>query len=346
MSGYLFTTCRAGSEAALKRDVARQFGGKLTPAFMRPQLVTWKVQDLREHPVGNLSPYARVSGTSLGLCRNLDEVVRRVCEFAPQSVRLHLYPRITPEDGVEAAVWQRIDEWELRLHRLLAQAGVRCETAESHDGHEAVLDVVVGETEDEPVFLGWHTPHAGAHRQPGGLPRLSLPDRVPSRAWLKLEQALAWRGWDTASWRGGTALDLGSAPGGASFSLIQRDMNVIGIDTGEMDELVSRAAAARGVVFEHRRVAAGKLDLHSLPEIDLLLCDINLAPMQVIPIIERIQRRIGARNFILTLKLNTPALEDQARAFIRAVATFAPAPVFATQLAGNRREICVCAGVK
>lgn len=344
MSGYLFTTCRAGSEAALKRDVARHFGGKLTPAFMRPQLITWKVHDASCHSMGSLSPFARVSGASLGLCRNLDEVVRCVSEFASQIFRLHLYPRVTPEDGVPDAVWQSIDHLEMRLREMLEHAGLCCEAAGTSSEQGEVIDVIVGDTEAEPLFLGWHSQDEGTHVQPGGLPRIALPDEVPSRAWLKLEQALAWRGWDRANWQGRTALDLGSAPGGAAFSLIHRGVNVIGIDTGEMDGAVNLAAVARGVFFEHRRVPAGKLDLSSLPEMDMLLCDINLAPTQVIPIIERIQRRIRARHLILTLKLNTPALEDQARAFIQAVQAFAPAPVFATQLAGNRREICVCAG--
>jgi 23S rRNA (cytidine2498-2'-O)-methyltransferase len=208
-----------------------------------------------------------------------------------------------------------------------------------------ILDVIVGETDAEPIFLGMHEHHAGAHTIPGGLPRISLPEQVPSRAWLKLEQALTWRGWESLDLRGETALDLGCAPGGATFALLQRGMNVLGIDTGEMDPRVLDLAIAQGVRFDHWRTAAGRLNLTVLPqEPALLLCDINLAPPEVLPVIERIQAAVQARRLILTIKLNTPALEDRAHEFIEAVRRFAPAPVFATQLAANRREICICAG--
>ncbi|MBE2286825.1 MAG: hypothetical protein IAE77_25435 [Prosthecobacter sp.] len=341
---FRFTTCRAGSEAALKRDIARHFGGKLSPAFMKPQFITWKVHDPAFRTPPSLSPFARVSGTSLGLCKTIDELVDFACHLATKPVRLHVFPRLTPEDGVSAADWQRIDTLAAKITQALQQAGVQCTTRLPYVDGDLILDVIVGETEAEPLFAGWHTHQAGLHTEPGGLPRITLPDEVPSRAWLKLEQALAWRGWDKLNLRGQTALDLGSAPGGATFSLLSRGMNVIGVDTGEMDARVFRLAETQAAVFEHWRVAAGKIDLPSLPQVDLLLCDINLAPNQVLPMIERIQRHAHVPRLILTLKLNTPALEDQACHFIEAARHIAPAPVFATQLAGNRREICVCAG--
>ncbi len=342
---FLFTTCRDGSETALKRDIARHFGGTLTPAFMKPQLITWKqIRGSRVSVSESLSPFARVSGISLGLCKTIDELVDHARKLATKPIRLHVFPRVTHEDGIKAAEWAHIDAVTAEITRALQQAGVQCETRLPYAFGDLVLDVIVGETAAEPLFLGHHTHHTCSHSQPGGLPRIALPDEVPSRAWLKLEQALAWRGWDQLDLRGLNALDLGSAPGGATFSLLSRDMNVIGVDTGEMDERVYHLAGSKGVTFEHWRVPAGKLDLRSLPKLDLLLCDINLAPSQVIPIIERIQKRARVPRLILTLKLNTPALEDQARQFIAAVEAFAPKPVSATQLAGNRREICVCAG--
>lgn len=341
---FHFTTCRTGSEAALKRDVARHFGGELTPAFMKPQFVTWKARNPNSIKEQSLSPFARVSGTSIGLCKTIDELVDNVCKLTTKPIRLHVYPRNTPEDGVSAEEWQRIDALEAEITHALQQTGVQWTTRLPYVDGDLILDVIVGETNNEPLFLGCHTHQTGCHTHPGGLPRITLPENVPSRAWLKLEQALAWRDWDKLDLRGQTALDLGSAPGGATYALLSRGMNVIGVDTGEMDDRVFKLAEAQAAGFEHWRIAANKIDLPSLPKLDLLICDINLAPHQVLPMVERIQKRAHAPRLILTLKLNTPALEDQARDFIEAVRSFAPAAVFATQLAGNRREICVCAG--
>lgn len=337
---FYFTTCRAGSEATLKRDVARRHGGKLTPAFMKPQFITWKeVGEVQARD--RLSLFARVSGVSLGLCKTVAEAVEHARKISGRPLCLHVFPRVTPEDGVSAEEWRRMDELDAEIRRADIDF-VKVPTPGN-----MVLDVVVGETDAEPLFLGMHEHRAGCHVQPGGLPRLTVSDEVPSRAWLKLEQALAWRGWDTADWRAQTTLDLGCAPGGATYSLLSRGMNVIGVDTGEMDERVYQVADARGVSFEHWRVPAGKIDLGSLPSrLDLLVCDINLAPHQVLPMVERVQRHSPAKRLIVTLKLNTPELEDRAEEFLKAVRRFAPGPVHATQLAGNRREICVTASAE
>ncbi len=342
---FRFTTCRAGSESTLKRDIATHFAGELTPAFMKPQFITWKVRSPGFSPPRALSTFARVSGTSIGLCKNIGEVADLARSIAKQPLRLHVFPRITPEDGVEVATWQRIDALEAEITRTLLETGVQLETRSPYAVGDSILDVIVGETDDEPLFLGVHEHQPGGHVQPGGLPRITLPEDVPSRAWLKLEQALAWRGWDKLDLRGQTALDIGCAPGGATYALLQRGMNVLGVDTGEMDDRVLKLAKVQGVRFDHWRTAAGRINLTALPQdVSLLLCDINLAPTLVLPQIARIQDGVQGRRLILTIKLNTPALEDRAHEFIDAIRDWAPAPVFATQLAANRREICVCAG--
>lgn len=343
---FRFTTCRAGSEATLKRDIASHFAGELTPAFMKPQFITWKVRSPGFSPPRNLSHFARVSGTSLGLCKSIPDLVEHARKLATtKPLRLHVFPRITAEDGIEPSTWQRIDAYAAEIATALTQAGISLETQRPLAHGDLVLDAIVGETNEEPIFLGCHEHQPGMHAQPGGLPRITLPSDVPSRAWLKLEQALAWRGWDQLDLRDQTALDLGCAPGGATYALLQRGMNVLGVDTGEMDPRVLDLAKKQNVRFDHWRTAAGRLNLTALPqEVSLLLCDINLAPPEILPDLRRIQDAVQARRLILTIKLNTPVLEDRAHEFIDTIRDFAPAPVFATQLAGNRREICVAAG--
>lgn len=344
-SPFRFTTCRAGSEAALKRDIASHFAGELTPAFMKPQFITWKVRRPEFQPPRVLSHFARVSGNSLGLCKTIAELVDHARKLPTNRVHLHVFPRMTPEDGVAVSEWQRIDSLQTEIARELQQAGIQLETSLSPVPGDGILDVIAGETNEEPLFLGYHEHQPGMHPHPGGLPRIVLAENVPSRAWLKLEQALAWRGWDQLDLRGEPALDLGCAPGGATYALLQRGMNVLGIDTGEMDPRVLDMAIAQNVRFDHWRTAAGRLNLTALPkDISLMLCDINLSPPEVIPQIAHIQDWVQARRLILTIKLNTPALEDRAHEFIEAIRQWAPVPVFATQLAANRREICVCAG--
>ncbi|MFM7605899.1 MAG: SAM-dependent methyltransferase, partial [Prosthecobacter sp.] len=164
----------------------------------------------------------------------------------------------------------------------------------------------------------------------------------PSRAWLKVEQALAWRGWDKLDLRGRPALDLGCAPGGASLALLDRGMKVCGIDTGEMDEVVLRHDAGG---FRHLRIPLSRLDITKLPPaFALLLCDINLGPPEVLPHIARLCESIPVERLILTLKMNQPVYEKRLDEFVHFIRCFAPSPVVVTQLAANRKEVCVMAG--
>ena len=62
---------------------------------------------------------------------------------------------------------------------------------------------------------------------------LALPPDAVSRAWLKMEEAIALVATADTAWRTRCA-EIGSAPGGASQALLARGMEVIGIDPAEM----------------------------------------------------------------------------------------------------------------
>ncbi|MBL9132995.1 MAG: hypothetical protein JNG86_17430 [Verrucomicrobiaceae bacterium] len=338
---FLFATCRAGSEPALKNDVARWHRARLTPAFMRPQLITWKPREPLDAGFQLESPFARVSGLSLGLCKTDTEIAEKTAAQGLRSICLHVFPRETHEDGVPAEVWQGVDARRLHVEAALTALGISVKQTTLPVIGDMVLDVIV----DDPqaaVFAGLHRHQNGVHAQPGGLPRITLPPHAPSRAWLKLEQALAWRGWDKPDLKGRVVLDLGCAPGGASLALLDRGMRVFGVDTGDMDESVLRHDSG---AFRHLRMPAGRLDPAKLPaDVSMLVCDINLAPPEVLPNIEFLQKALQAPRMILTLKLNTPVLETRLDEFLEFIRRFSPAPVFVTQLAANRREVCVTAG--
>ena len=45
---------------------------------MRPQLISWKTDEELDAGIQIESPYARVSGLSLGICKTSDEIVEKV----------------------------------------------------------------------------------------------------------------------------------------------------------------------------------------------------------------------------------------------------------------------------
>jgi len=206
VSPFIFACCREGSEASLKADVLRRHGSLLTPAFMRPQLITWKARAPVDEGFDLGSPFARVSGLSLGPCKTEAEVVAKVTERSLAVVSLQGFPRVVPEDA--EIDWSPLDAIRDRVATALEKAGVRLDEGAGH-----VLSLIVDEKPEAPLFTGLRKHQPGDPIPSGGLPRITIPAHAPSRAWLKVEQALAWRGWDRLDLRGQTALDLGCAPG-------------------------------------------------------------------------------------------------------------------------------------
>jgi 23S rRNA (cytidine2498-2'-O)-methyltransferase len=325
LSDFVFATCRAGSEKALKKEVSLQPGKLLTPAFMRPQLITWKVQaELPSNFVFD-ALLGVVCGWSLGMAENTDEVMQILKKADLKVCAVHVFPRLIPENGLNPEEWAPVDALMDSLKQI-------CPIS-SESGY--VLDVILGGV-GEPWFIGCHERSPASHPSAGALPRLTIPIEAPSRAWLKMEQSLAWLGLDSPGLLAGkSALELGSAPGGASWSLLQRGMKVIGVDTGEVDACVQNHPN-----YDHIGLPASQLPLDYLPEsIDLLACDMNLAPDVVLKYLEPLYQSLKPHWLVLTFKMNDARVEALMPYFIQQVQRFSSGPVYAKQLHSNRREV-------
>lgn len=373
---FLFTTCREGSEARMKKEIGSRYAGLLTPAFMRPQLITWKIQQPLPRGRGfHLeSLYALRTGASLGMAKAVSDIPALVtaadAEMAARPRFLHVFPREVPEDGVPEETWTRVDAVQAELREMMGTTEANRRPIEADLGpnsrssagmslgrgvsdsasapwflNEAnrispgdlVLDVIVG-AEGEPMLVGLHEHRRGDFKRPGGLLRTTLPAEAPSRAWLKMEQALDWL--EIADrMQGRTVLELGCAPGGASWSLLQRGATVIGVDTGEMDP---RVLAHRG--FDHLRLPAGDLTPSMVPEtVDLIVSDMNLEPRLVYLYVEKFARRLRPRKLVLTLKINSAQVESELPEVIARIQDWAPGPVTVRQLPANRQEVTLVA---
>ena len=324
---FVFATCRAGSEASLKREVAARHGGWLTPAFMRPQLITWKAKTEMRPDFELGAAFSAVSGWSAGKATSVEEVASLIDEQVMEVADIHVFPRVFDEEGVRPEVWSKVEAIRSEIAALIKVV----------KASQLILDVIIGD-EGEPWFIGIHRRTPAAHPSPGALPRVSVPAEAPSRAWSKMEQALTWLGLDGAeSLKDQTALELGSAPGGASWALLQRGMKVIGLDTGSMD---ARVLAHPN--YSHLSIPAGEVSLRSLPQqVDLLASDMNLHPGLAIKYVEYLARQLYPRYLVLTLKMNNAQVESEIPALLQQVRRFAPGEVYARQLPSNRSEITV-----
>jgi 23S rRNA (cytidine2498-2'-O)-methyltransferase len=342
-SPHAFTVCNAGSEKLLKANMAASHRD-LRPAFMRPQLVTWKAGKALRHPPESL--FARVAGLSLGMFGDMTQAGAASKTLREQPFHLHVFPREASGDGLTAEQWAQLDARASDFRDALLTAGVALHELREPQNGEWVLDVVLDVSPDGKFLVGIHRHGPETHPCPGGLPRLTLPPDAPSRAWLKMEQALVFARLDKpGALRGKTALELGSAPGGASLSLLQHGVTVFGVDAAEMDRRVLDFTSPDGAHFVHFKMNAGQAARALLPkQVDLLVCDLNAAPQVVIPIVEEMQDAVQASTFLLTLKLNDEPTAARIPEFLRRLRSFAPGPVRATQLAGNRSEFCVVTG--
>jgi 23S rRNA (cytidine2498-2'-O)-methyltransferase len=239
-SNFLFTTCQVGAEPTLKKELAREHP-ELKFAYSRPGFLTFK------HPSETIrldfelkSVFARAYGVSIGGLTQVADL--KLPQDLNTKPRLHAWERdITPpgEEPLNFVYGPKAAEIETRFRTIHADA---FESSTIPKKGDFVLDVILLE-ENQPhsFWLGAHL-HSPSHSPwPGGRTPLTLPKEAPSRAYLKLEEGLLWS--KAPVQRGDTAIEIGSAPGGASYALLKRGLKVVGIDPGQMAPLVSPASS-------------------------------------------------------------------------------------------------------
>ncbi|MBR9885337.1 MAG: 23S rRNA (cytidine(2498)-2'-O)-methyltransferase RlmM [Oceanospirillales bacterium] len=136
--------------------------------------------------------------------------------------------------------------------------------------------------------------------EPGGIIRLKFPASAPSRSTLKLEEAWHWfiprKYWDSALAPGMRAVDLGAAPGGWTWQLVQRGMFVTAIDNGPMNTDLMETGQV-----EHLREDAF---IYQPPKpVDWMVCDVVEKPARTTAMVIEWAVNGWARDMIFNLKL-------------------------------------------
>jgi 23S rRNA (cytidine2498-2'-O)-methyltransferase len=330
-SRFVFALCQLGAEAALKREIER-----LEPtwraAFQRPGVITWKTPELMAPGVELPAVLARAHGLSLGHAPSAVEAAAGLAHLAA-GAWLHVSERDRAAPGEEREPYGPL---AAALRAELVAAGLDRPDGTPPAG-ATVLDVIVAP--GEPLLLGAHLHHAGHTPWPGGRPSIALPAEAPSRAYLKAVEAMAWSALPLA--KDQVAVEIGSAPGGASWALLERGLTVVGVDPGDMAPPVLGHPG-----FSHLRTTLTDLRREALPpRVDWLLMDVNLAPQVALHGVRRLVQvcRSTLRGVIFTLKLNDWSVADEIPALLARVTMMGLTGVRARQLANNRREICVVA---
>jgi len=143
-------------------------------------------------------------------------------------------------------------------------------------------------------------PVANSSADTMGIPRLRMPGSAPSRSTLKLEEAIHWffsaEEQNERIHSGMTAVDLGAAPGGWTWQLVQRDCLVTAIDNGPMQDALMRTG-----MVEHLQTDA--FTFTPKKKVDWLVCDMAERPLHVSRLIARWFTNGHCNNAIFNLKL-------------------------------------------
>ena len=135
---------------------------------------------------------------------------------------------------------------------------------------------------------------------PMGIPRLKYPQDAPSRSTLKLEEAILVlierKQRDKVFEPGRRAVDLGAAPGGWTYQLVNRGMLVNAVDNGKMDPVLMATE-----MVEHKRVD-GFTYKPQYP-VDWMVCDIVDKPSRVAELVAKWFVNGWCQHCIFNLKL-------------------------------------------
>jgi 23S rRNA (cytidine2498-2'-O)-methyltransferase len=341
---FLFATCQVGAEPVLKAELKRDWPA-LHFAYSRGGFLTFKLAENHRLPddLDLKSVFARTHGFSLGkvAAGSLDEAAAEVWRIAGRRPydALHVWQRDTAaigHRGFEPHVTPAALATEEAIRQRAAADAMMPPLARIAEPGDLVLDCIL--VEPHEWWVGYHRATDGERCFPGGLRSIRVQADAVSRAYVKMEEALAWSGLPIRE--GQKFVELGCSPGGASQALLNRGLKVIGVDPALVDERV-----ASHPNFTHVRKRGADVRRRAFRGVAWLGADMNVAPDYTLEVVEAIvtHPEVNIRGLLLTLKLPEWKLAEQIPKYLNRVRSWGYAHVRARQLAHNRREICVSA---
>lgn len=340
---FAWVTHHVASTRWLKAELAQR-APHLTFAFARPGLTTFRLDGGGAAAPELVVPssFARAFGLSLGRGQRPDEVMALLAPYTGAPLRLHVFERdvdVPADEQDRALAGTRAAAVEAALRAAAPTAFLPEARARPGD---LVVDVVAphASAPDEPYLVGVHR-HDDHHGPwPGGVAYFAPPPEAPSRAYSKIEEALRWADLEPAP--GEIAVEIGSAPGGATLALLQRGLTVYGVDPGEMHPVTRDFVGPHGNRLVHLHKPAAEVARGELPrQYQWLALDVNLAPMVALRYVERFVALAhgGLRGAVLTLKLNDDGIFEALPRLLERVRKLGAPRLRTTQLPSHRSEV-------
>lgn len=331
---FLLVCCQGGAEAEVKSRLPVVIPGATVGAWRRG-VITFRLP-AGSDPADDFDPDIVFDRSTIRSCGQVTA--------ATDAERVALTMMRAGAGG-----WENVHVWkrETRLeddvtpirHHLLAACDLPADLPATATPGQLVLDCVI-DTPDR-WWIGWHRAATSGGWSPGIWPGGVYPGPLPpdkvSRAWLKLDEAIATFGIDVAA--GQRACEIGAAPGGSCQRLLEAGLEVVGIDPAEIDPRV--AGHER---FTHWRMRSRDVKLRGYRGFDWIVSDMNIDPVSTLEAIERIVAADGVRprGIIATFKLPDWSRAGELSGWLDRLCSLGFVPR-ARQLSTGGREVCVVA---
>ncbi len=284
--GRWLWTCRAGFEPHLYEELAwaggspRLLGGALVESVSRPP----------SPPV-----FAR---TGIRVVLSLEGAVSEAQAEAVKAALLKAVPKaplmlqsFTPDTLAGNKLADEADALLAAVRARLPAGRLLEETWRAPEVGAELIELCVA---PGATLVGTVPAREALSLAPGGRQRMRRPGDAPSRAAMKLEEALAHLPFEPG--RGEVCVDLGSAPGGWTQRLVARGARVVSVDPARlMPELANHPRV------EHIQESAFAYE----PEepADWLFCDMAWRPLEVAQLLAKWGRRGWATYLVANIKL-------------------------------------------
>jgi 23S rRNA (cytidine2498-2'-O)-methyltransferase len=367
---FYFAVGQAGAEPAVKAEVLAEFP-RLRFAFSRPGFITFKDADPADPALDSADPAldsADPAPAALAIERGIftrlwGEVLGQAKDPAALAVLAATIPA-----GAVVQAFER-DERLPGDEPVGFVPGARVRAAlegmpGAHDAHGTVGAVEFpgaaparplrpGEpvysfiwVDEGHVFLGRHAHSERLSGQPGNAAVIPLPAESPSRAYLKIEEAILR--FKPEAPAGRRVLEVGCAPGGATTALLNRGLRVTGVDPQFMDKAVAARSGFDLVRKPARFVTAD--DLRNCNP-DWLAMDMSIAPLEaldelghILSLLRKLHRSgLALRSGFLTLKLNDWSFAASIPLYLKRIEQLGFSGLVPLQLCANRQEFFVWA---
>lgn len=318
--GSWLWTCRAGFEAQLYEELA---WGKKNPFLLGPALIASEPYT-GENPLPQHPTFARMGFPIAGVVRTPAEANELIGE-SPCKVQVWV-----PDTDVanaragEAAAWAETIE-VIRKEDGLTDPETPWKAVELGTPLAQVCLIGPG-----VGVVGFIAAREAMSLSPGGRARMKRQGEAPSRASMKLDEAIDWYG--VTPGKGDLCVDLGSAPGGWTRRLIERGARVYSVDPANLAPDVAKLPRVK-----HFKQSAFEFEPDQ--PADWLFCDMAWRPLEVAQLIAKWGRRGHAAQVIANLKL---PMNDKLPTLMRAKQTLADAgwrQIKMRQLYHDRDEI-------